>query len=211
MPLKLLAFDWDGTLADNTQDVYEAIKSIFNNYEVEPPSKPDCMANLSSQGWLSFYYDRGLPGHVTKKDVEPLWQKYFSSKEPVNLRGGVLEVFSLCQQNNVKICIVSGSFKEVISNCLSKRGLRGFVDHIEGSASGKIDELRKVAHLFSVRPEEMTYVDDSYEGISAAKTVGASAFAILGGMTSKERLLEANPDYLIDHLHQLLPFIPLCE
>ncbi len=208
MAWKLVAFDWDGTLVDTMQIAYQAMRTVFGHYRLEPPSKDVFLENITSGGMLAFYHERGVPRSATRQDLNAIWQRHFNDPKhhsQLLLREGAREALAACRDMGAKVSIVSGSTHGIITTGIERFGISDFIDHVEADASGKVDELRRVISHFSVDPNEMVYVDDTYEGLAAAKEVGISAIGILGGFSPRERLLEANPDRLIASLNDLLP------
>jgi len=209
---KLVAFDWDGTLADTRQVAYQALRTVFEKYCLSPPSKEVFMENISSDEKMAFYYKHGIPMSATRKDLNTIWQQYFNDPQRLHefsLRDGSKEVLHAFHNAGLKVSIVSGSGHAIITTGLTKFDLVDLVDHIEADACGKIDELYRTISRFSIDPKEAIYIDDTFEGLSAAKSVGLTAIGIMGGFNTQERLLTASPDYLIKSLYELLPIFGL--
>ena len=209
MAWKLVAFDWDGTLVDTTDIAYRAVRTVFARYQLEPPHKEVFLERITSGGMLAFYHERGIPRHVTRQDLNGIWRGVFNDPEHrdrVALRDGAREALLACRNTGAYTSIVSGSVHDIIVAGLANLGVSDFIDHIEAEACGKVEELQRIIYRFSVDPCDVVYVDDTFEGLSAAKAVGAIAIGITGGFTPRARLLEANPDHVISSLHELLPF-----
>ena len=210
MIFKLINFDWDGTLADTRHTAYLAMETVFYHFNLEPPSKDEFLKHITSQGMLAFYHERGVPKNITRADLAIMFQKYFNDPENhknLILRPGAIETLTACRSKGIKISIVSGSAHNVISIGVDKFKMSNLIDHIQADAGDKIDELRLVGSRFSAEPNEAIYVDDTYEGLSAAKKVGMTAVGITGGFSEERRLLEAGPDFLIPNLQELLPLL----
>lgn len=205
---KLAAFDWDGTLVDTAHVAYQAMQTVFTHYNAAAPSKEDFFRNITSGGLENFYHERGIPRFVTRKELNDHWKKYFGKQkgqDGIVMRDGARELLHACRNSGIKVSIVSGSVRNVIEASLTTLGIAGLIDHLEADAHGKVDELRRVIKHFSFEPKEVVYVDDMFEGISAAKNVGAAAIGIRGGFGADGHLREAAPDHLIASLHELIP------
>ncbi|MDP2704143.1 MAG: HAD hydrolase-like protein [bacterium] len=196
--------------ADTTEVAYQAMRTIFEHFELEVPSRSTFLENITSGKLLEFYRERGIPPHITRKDLNVLWERHFNNPEHrgnIPLREGAREALLACRDGRAKVAIVSGSTHNIIQASISRFGIGDFIDHLEADAHGKIEELRRVFTRFFVQPEEMVYIDDTYEGLCAAKSIGAAAVGITGGFGMREHLLQANPDHLITNLHELIPLI----
>ena len=203
MKWKLIVFDWDGTLLDNAKDAYGGGCYIFNHYNIKPPPAPVFWENITTE-FLPFYHQHGIPPDATRDILNDLWTTYWTEKKKeLSLRIGAREVLNYCRQQGIGVAIVSGSTMHAIKEGLDQLSVGDLVQHIEASARGKTGELKKVLDIFSVEAIEAMYVDDTYEGVQAARMVGVTAVGIAGGFNSKERIVEANPNYLIFSLDQL--------
>ncbi len=86
--------------------------------------------------------------------------------------------------------VVSGALRPEIEGTLSRAGLSDcflFIVSAEDTVSGKPDPegylkglalLRTSGNLFSVSPEEILVIEDSVQGVEAAKSAGLTAFAV---------------------------------
>jgi phosphoglycolate phosphatase len=65
------------------------------------------------------------------------------------------------------------------------------------------EALRSIAARLGVRPEELVMVGDGPQDIECGRAAGARTVGVLGGIASRERLLAARPDRVIDTLGEL--------
>ncbi len=63
--------------------------------------------------------------------------------------------------------------------------------------------LRKMIQLLNVEAEEAVYVGDSWVDVVAAREGGVRIIGVEGGMSSRERLQEQKPDFIIPSLSEL--------
>jgi phosphoglycolate phosphatase-like HAD superfamily hydrolase len=97
----------------------------------------------------------------------------------------------------MSIAIVSSNARSVITEGLAQFGLSDLIDHIEADACGKVQELQRVLHVFNVAPVDAFYVDDTFEGVNAACSIGITAIGIEGGWGKPERLLQAGATWCV--------------
>jgi len=207
MKRSLAIFDWDGTLVDSPRWAHHAMCAVFNNYQVEPPSLEVFLEGISSD-FLIFYRKHGIPNTATRKDLNAIWEKYLlDHSDDFTLRDGALEALVYCRDVGMKTAIVSGTSPGVIAHGIERFGIGDLIGQVEANACGKVKELQRVLLNFNISPDEAVYVDDTHEGVNAAKTVGMTAIGITGGFELPQRLLQAEPDHLIDSLYDLLPLL----
>ncbi len=210
MVWKLLAFDWDGTLVDTMEVMYQATRTVFIHYELKPPTREVYLEEITIKNMDEFYHDHGVPRQATRQDLNAIWRMYFNDPgnyDAMRLRDGAREALLICRAMGINTALVSGTIRDVIMVGLSRFGLPGFIDHVGADASDKVGELKRTLDRFVISPEEAAYVDDTFEGLSAAKRVGMTAIGITGGFSPRQLLLEADPDLMIDSLIELLPLL----
>ena len=58
-----------------------------------------------------------------------------------------------------------------------------------------------------VRPEETLMIGDSMTDVGAGKSAGAVSVAVLGGYSSREKMLVSGADFLVEEIGGLLPIL----
>jgi phosphoglycolate phosphatase len=203
MPLNLAIFDWDGTLVDSPSWAHQAMCAVFNYYGVEPPTLEIFLTEISSD-FLLFYRSHGIPESATRQDLNVIWEQYLTEHpDGFMMRDGAKEALAFCHDAGMKTAIVSGTSPGTIAQGIERFALTGLIDHVEANACGKVGELQLVLARFTTNPHGAVYVDDTLEGVKAAKSLGITAIGITGGFELPERLLKANPDHLITTLFDL--------
>jgi HAD superfamily hydrolase (TIGR01509 family) len=209
----LAIFDWDGTLVDSVMLSYLVTCHLFGIYNVPPPSLDVYLAarHNDPRDFVAFYKQHGVPPDATIDELSAHWARLFSDHAAeLKLREGAKETLELCRALGMGTAIVSANVGSVISAGLRSMGIEHLIDHVEARAKGKVAELRQVLQLFHLPPDRAVYIDDTFEGISAAHLAGISAIGLAGGFGRLEHLLEAAPMFcaanhqdLCQHFRQL--------
>lgn len=206
MKIRLIIFDLDGTLADTSIDITNAL-----NYAVEPYN----FKKMTVEKTISM-----VGGGLTKL-VEKLLGDDMADLKPEVLRRFLeyysehLTVFTVPYPEVAAVLAELGSFKKaVISNKrenLSRRlledlGLARHFDIIMGSDS--VDEKKPspkpilhVLETLSVGPDEAVIVGDSPYDIEAGKAAGIITIGATYGFRDRSFLAEA--DYLINSFEEI--------
>jgi phosphoglycolate phosphatase-like HAD superfamily hydrolase len=206
--MKLMCFDFDGTLVDSGESSYRATTAIFEHYRVGDIPSKQAFLDGSVGDYLQFYRNHGIPKTVTREEINGIWITYFQNhpNEP-KLRDGVTETLEKFYNLGIKLAIVSGNVPSVIAKTIERTSIARFFNHIEADALEKVDELRNTLNRFSVLPHEAIYVDDTAKGVGAAKTIGMIAIGILGGSNSETTIRAAGPDYIAQTFRDLAKII----
>ncbi|MDP3296768.1 MAG: HAD-IA family hydrolase [Thermodesulfovibrionia bacterium] len=210
--LKLLIFDLDGTLADTSKDITDAVNYALKPFGVKPLSVSEIKAMVGSG--ITKLIESLIPG-----------ERDFSAKEEAVKR--FLEYYSIHLLDYTKpypqvketLSKLGAYKKAVISNkreVLSKRVLEGigllkFFDIVLGSDSVSerkpspvpIFELLK---RFGVSKDEAVIIGDSNYDIEAGKAAGIKTIAVTYGYRDREVLKGA--DFIIDNFGEILRILP---
>jgi phosphoglycolate phosphatase-like HAD superfamily hydrolase len=197
----LVMFDWDGTLADSVRWSYRGVCAIFRHWGVAPPSCDIFFEKVTSD-IISVYHRHGIPKNVTREELNAVWNKHLQENlDGFMLREGARDVLQFCHQNGMKTAIVSANTEAVITRGIERFGIGLLIDHVTWGAYDKARKLKEVRERFGA--ERAFYVDDTHEGITAAKSAGVIAIAITGGFELLSNIALAEPDHTICALGEL--------
>jgi phosphoglycolate phosphatase len=210
--LKLLIFDLDGTLADTSLDIANAV-----NYAIEPLGK----------NRYSVEEIKAMVGSGITKLLRSLIPSETSIPEE-NIIKRFLEYYSEHLLDNTKaypyvketLLKIGGRYKKaVISNKregFSREILEGidilqFFDIVLGSDSVREHKpspvpVLEVMKRFGAAKDEAVMIGDSSYDIQAGRAAGIKVIAVTYGFRSRETLKDA--DYIIDKLDELLNILP---
>jgi 2-phosphoglycolate phosphatase len=207
----LLMFDLDGTLANTGRDLADAVNYTREHFALPPlpdalvkshvgrgpeyllkhslPEKfPDCFQEVM-RVFLGRYEDHLVDTTVLYPNVEEILE-FFRGKKKV---------------------VISNKLHYLTSAVLRGLGVEGRFDAILGGDSGPEKKphpalLIQVLERFQVDANQTIFVGDSDVDIEAGKRAGVMTCGVTYGLGSKEDLIAASPDFLIDDLSELPRF-----
>jgi pyrophosphatase PpaX len=203
MALKAALFDFDGTLVDTTELIYQSMRHATG--EVlgrDDLPREVLMANVGQP----------LPRQMELLDAgraEELLEAYRLHHEEHHdalIQGfpGIEESLARLRAGGVKIAVVTSKRRFSVEMALkSFPGLGKVVDRfvtMEDTEEHKPHPaplLKGLEFLGAVPPEEAAYVGDSPFDVAAAKAAGVTSVAVSWGAFSEETLREAVPDHLV--------------
>lgn len=182
-----IVFDLDGTIIDSEPIRLEAEMMIFREEGLDLTPE-DCLKTkgLSKYEIVNFWYDKI---ENPKKELALLTQELNQImikdiKEKVELKPGVIEALEFCQNNRLAVGIASSSSMAHIKAALDKFELNRFFKLVY---SGDFERFGKphpgiymsACKKLKIAPHYSIAVEDSFNGLLAAKSARMKAIAVL--------------------------------
>lgn len=208
MTIKIIFFDFDGTVADTFNTLVSITNQLAVNFGYKPLGEEELaqIKNLSSRQIIKY---SGIsifkfPLLLAKIKSE-LRQEIYNVKAFPEIEPALLEL-----RNQVcKIVILSSNSKENIIAFLENNNLQSSFDFIytEAALFSKSKVINRILKQENIKPEESIYVGDETRDIDAAKRSRVKAIAVSWGFNSQEILAEHNPDFLVHQPKELIDII----
>jgi pyrophosphatase PpaX len=203
--VKAALFDFDGTLVDTTDLIYQSMRHAAGEVLGREVSREVLMANVGQP----------LPRQMellSAEHAEALLNSYRLHNEEnhdalIKEFPGVEEALTRLRWAGVQVAVVTSKRRFSVDMALkSFPGLGEVVDQwvtMEDTNEHKPrpEPLHKGLELLGNVPrEEATYVGDSPFDVAAAKAARVKSIAVSWGAFSEETLLAAGPDHLVPDL-----------
>jgi len=216
--IKLVAFDWNGTLLSDAQTVVDS-----SNHFIKALGGKLINLKIYREKFLvpvvDFYESVGLDREKILKNSRlnsEIFHKFYELKvRRLRSRAGAREVLSWLSQNKIQTVIISNHVIERINEQLDRLGLLQYIN--KTIANDKLDDALKTKNKGeklkafikgkNLKPKEVLVVGDSTEETEIAKEIGSTSVAITHGHYSTARLKAAKPDYLINNLKQVIKIV----
>lgn len=187
--------DWDGTAVQSKLVYYESIVECFRLYGKHPPTIEEFGNDIGALGSFQAFYDKyGLPElkeseavKIRTAYVERNWHRIVPTS-------GFKHFLGVCSAWKLPVVILSNNDEPVIRRKAREYDLGKYIHRI-AAVTDKADFLAHIITLEGLRPAEMVYIDDTKEGLSAAKIFGVRTIAFTSGLNTKDRLAEIGPDF----------------
>lgn len=213
MKYTAILWDFDGTLANTGEDVWKsvefaascyggALEKNFRNHD----------SNLAKPMWDIFSAVVPFPGQEYFEDFKENIRVHYRCKNMypnTRMYPGILETVQWVQEQKAKNYIVTLKPLEALERILHIKGWDGYFagwlspDSFEEGEKSKaelIEYLLKNKHL---HPKETLYIGDTYSDVEAARANGLSCIGVTYGDGDTERLLEAEPEIIVETGYQL--------
>lgn len=218
MPIKLVAFDWNGTILSDARLVFKAQNGVLNHFGhqlIDFKKFQDTYAIPVVNIWTALGFNKDF----FAKHSDEIQKKFMSGYEPgestCRMRLGAREILEWLEQNNIQAVIFSNHPTEHIRAQLQKRNMSQFFLEVLGRdpnnahmhVRGKGAKLNIFVNSLKLRPEEVLTVGDTDEEIEIGKEYGFHTAALTDGYQSVARLKAAQPNFIISNLKQLKEII----
>lgn len=203
MKIKLIAFDVNGTLFNDTEIFWEAINGIFPKYGKEKlPLKT--LQEKFGQPWTNIYREVGITEKMASDDdLYKIYNELYENQDHPIPVSGLKETLDWLELNGIKLAIVSTQQNIITVSLLEKYGLAKKFSKISGSVADKAAALRDIMSAFNLFPKQIAYVGDQKGDIGYAKKAGCVSIAFCSGIHDREKLERMQPNFIIESMPEL--------
>jgi phosphoglycolate phosphatase len=199
----LIIWDWDGTLADSTGMITEAIVSAAAQVGL-PVLAPKAARNIIGLG-LRESID-ALYGDISEEKIQALSKQYitnyYAGEEAIPLFEGAKELILELNRRGFKQAVATGKGRRGLNLAIKRSGV-GKCFH----ATRTVDEcfskphpqmLDELMDILVVGPDRTLMIGDSSYDLQMAKNAGVQSLAVTFGAQTREKLLTYNPKEIFD-------------
>lgn len=205
MSVKVVIFDFDGTLADTLDAIVKITNRLAGEYGYKPtaPEELTQIRNLSSreivkQSGISLFKLPFLLKRV-KADLR-------NDIQQLNPIVGIKESLIKLKAEGNRLGILTSNSEENVISFLKKHEMIELFSFIYSGTQlfSKHKIILNIIKRNKLNPEEVIYVGDETRDIEAAKKINSKVIAVSWGFNTKEALARHNPDFLIHQPSELL-------
>ncbi len=179
-------FDMDGVLVDTEPHHTILEQRLFEHFNIDISEEEHLtyMGKTSEKMWQEIAKNKNLAGSVTmflaKHEEEA--KEYFTKLPEVPPINGLIDILEYLTSIDVPIAVASSSTPAMIETILKKSGLTKYfpftVSSVEtGKSKPEPDVFLLAASQLKIKPEHCMVIEDSANGIKAAKAAGMLCIA----------------------------------
>jgi len=203
MKIKLIVFDVNGTLFDDTDIFWKAINGIFEHFD-RLLLPLNILRKRFGQPWTRIYREEGISeDFATDEELYKIYNELYKNQPQPKPFPDVESTLHWLNKRGIKIAIVSTQQNEITIPLLKKYGLGKLFFKVSGSVSDKAAALKEILKSANILSQSAAYVGDQEDDIRNAKKAKCVSIAFNGGLHSRNRLEALNPDFMIDKASDL--------
>ncbi|MBT3298020.1 HAD family hydrolase [archaeon] len=198
--IKNIIFDRSGTLSNDIRPVHEATCIVFRELGKEPISIEEFKREFTlpyMNFWNKYFPD------LTKKKQDRLFLEAIHKVSEPEPFPGIEVLLEKLYNKKINMVIFSSHPQKKLDKEMLDNNFTQYFKEILGSTHDKTKCIMKVLKRNNFKRNETLYVGDMVHDIKTSKKAGIKILAVSWGYDSKEKLSQANPDYLIENLDEL--------
>lgn len=209
--VKLVAFDFDGTLADSVDFCLSVFDSVLEKYMGEnAPSREEVYARfgMNEEGVLREFLGRTIP--QAEQDLYQLHSDWHSSMCP-ELIPGCRDLLNFLKEQKVPAALITGRSPVTCGISLKLLGLEHYFVSIQTGSPVKNDktaQLESLMQKFGLQKDELVYVGDAVSDALASQRAGVACLsAAWTGTARLAELKQVNPDLVFEQVQTLQTYL----
>ena len=215
MKPKLIIFDFDGTLGDTRQNIIITMQRTMQMVGLPVKSDEECASTIGltlENSFKTMYPDVGAD--MAERCVDAYREIFMESVEELTpeLFPGVSDTLAKLDAMGIKMSVASSRQSQSLLLFLERMGVLKYFPYVLGSdnvAKHKPDPepVLKTLRELHYAPSDVIVVGDMPVDVAMAHGADVRAIAVTFGNATREELVEAKADYIIDDFKQILEVI----
>ena len=204
----LIVWDWDGTLADSTGMITNAIVSAAEQVGL-PTLDPVAASNIIGLGLKESIHALfgDIPADIAQKLAQQYTANYYAGESEIPLFAAAADAIKMLHKRGFKLAVATGKGRRGLNLALEHCGLGQYFH-----ATKTVDEcfskphpqmLDELMDELIVRPERTIMIGDTSYDLQMASNAGVSALAVTFGAQSRDKLLGYNSIAMFDQFSEL--------
>lgn len=199
--IQTVIFDMDGVIIDSEPVYFNIDKQMFEELNIAVSFEEHCSyVGTSSQNmWNAIIKKHGIadqPEELMRKEYS-LYKEHLVNANDLQPIDGVVELINELYKNNFKLVLASSSRMETIDIVLNKFKLvEFFMAKVSGSelahSKPHPEIFLRSAQLIKSEPGECIVIEDSKNGVTAAKAAGMKCIGFLNPSSGDQDLKNAD-------------------
>lgn len=204
--IKLIIFDFDGTLVDSRElsvTIYNQLAQKYNTKMIED------VETIMRLPLLERFKALNVPLYKVPLIASELTKRYKDSLINITMFSGMRDLLIELIGRGYHVAIVSSNLESNIREYFQQNQLDVIRTIINSTnIMGKDKAIKKLLTTHKLNPHEVIYVGDEIRDIIACKKLGIKIVCVDWGFDPIEMLKVNTPDYIVGSAEEILSILP---
>ncbi len=194
---KLFLFDFDGVLSDSLDLYAEAVRRCLERIGTPIVKNREDYLALFEGNFYESMAARGVDLAAFAQAAQEIMPGIdYDAMRPFD---GLIPVLDALQKDHL-LAVISSNGSRTIRRMLERFGFEPYFEEVLGSdfLFSKKEKIDHALAKYGIPPERAFYIGDTTGDIVEARAAGVRTVAVTWGWHSRERLVAAHPDFLVD-------------
>ncbi len=215
MNIKLVIFDFDGTLMDTRKPIIMAKQETMRQMGLAVADEQTCAETIGLSSKLGFAHTYpDLSDEMLDLCVQN-YRKYFEEiikTEPPTLFAGVVDMLNKLKENGIVCTIATSRNGKSVREFLDQMKIANYFSYVLAAEDTTLlkpnaEPVIKTLHDLGYDKEQTLVVGDMPFDILMGKNAGVYTCGVTYGNSDRDGLLEAGADFVIDGMGELMDIL----
>ena len=212
MSIKLIIFDFDGTLGDTRRNIVMAIKEL----QLPSRTEAECASTIGlplAKCFKTMFPD--IQDELIPRCAETYRRIFNENLQKITPEAfpGVVKTLKTLKEQGFTLTIASSRSRNSLTELTQNMGIADYISYIIGAddvkeAKPKPEPVLKTLTAMQFDASETLVVGDMAVDILMGANAGTKTCGVTWGNGSREELKEAGANFIIDKMEELIEFHP---
>lgn len=210
--VRLIVFDWDGTLMDSETQIVHAMFGAIGDLRLESRTADECrnIIGLGLQEAIEVLYP-GRDERFVERFVERYRHHWFGNAHDSDLFPGARETLQVLNEAGFSLAVATGKGRTGLDKVLGHTGLAPLFAATRCSDETRSKPhpqmLEEILHELQIDPGHALMVGDTEYDMHMAQQAGVHPVAVSYGVHERQRLLRHEPLVCLDNISELIDWL----
>ena len=209
--MKLIILDFDGTLADTRGLIVKTMQQTLEALGLESRTDDQCAAMIGLPLKQAFTHLLPMTDEMGERCVET-YRRIFNENNALYVIPTfphVIETLHLLHEQGYTLTIASSRSNRSLMEFVNDMHLNEIIPYVLGAedvtqAKPHPDPVLQTLKVYGCKPEDALVVGDTWYDIEMGRRAGVRTCGVTYGNGTREELVDAGADFLIDDFGELL-------
>lgn len=207
--IKMVAFDFDGTIADTIPMCIEAFRKAISPYVGHKLTKHEILQTFGLN-------EIGMVKAVVKDNWKPALEDFYFYYEEMHNNctepfPEICDLIKYLKEKNIIVPLITGKGEKSCHISLKKLGMESYFSDImvgDEIRLNKGESILKLLEKYSINKDEFYYVGDALSDVMACREISVTCLSAAWSHSVKlEKLKKINSSYIFENISDLKSFL----